>query len=108
MKRIIFSLVVALAASVSSLFAQVREIPFGNMEKWLVREVDESLIIGGKTRYLYEVAPGDTLKENTPFVPNLKQYSFNTIHLEEPLKIDEGKNLRVAVYIEQNEITVPL
>lgn len=42
------------------------------------------------------------------FVPNLKQYSFNTIHLEEPLKIDEGKNLRVAVYIEQNEITVPL
>ena len=33
MKRIIFSLVVALAASVSSLFAQVREIPFGNMEK---------------------------------------------------------------------------
>lgn len=42
------------------------------------------------------------------FVPNLKLYSFNTIHLEEPLKIDEGKNLRVAVYIEQNEITVPL
>ncbi len=42
------------------------------------------------------------------FVPNLKQYSFNTIHLEEPLKIDEGKNLRVALYIEQNEITVPL
>lgn len=42
------------------------------------------------------------------FVPNLKQYSFNTIHLEEPIKIDEGKNLRVAVYIEQNEITVPL
>ena len=42
------------------------------------------------------------------FVPSLKQYSFNTIHLEEPLKIDEGKNLRVAVYIEQNEITVPL
>ena len=72
MKRIIFSLVVALASSVSSLFAQVREIPFGNMEKWLVRKVDESFIIGGKTRYLYEVAPGDTLKDNTPFVPNLK------------------------------------
>ena len=72
MKRIIFSLVVALASSVSSLFAQVREIPFGNMEKWLVRKVDESFIIGGKTRYLYEVAPGDTLKDNIPFVPNLK------------------------------------
>ena len=42
------------------------------------------------------------------FVPTLKQYSFNTIHLDEPLKIDESKSLRVAVYVEQNEITVPL
>ncbi len=42
------------------------------------------------------------------FVPTLKQYSFNTIHLDEPLKIDESKDLRVAVYIETNEITVPL
>ena len=42
------------------------------------------------------------------YVPNLKQYAFNTIHLDEPLKIDENKNLRVAVYVEHNEITVPL
>lgn len=42
------------------------------------------------------------------FVPNLKQYAFNTIHLNEPLKIDENKSLRVAVYVEHNEITVPL
>lgn len=42
------------------------------------------------------------------FVQNLKQYSFNTIHLDEPLKINTEKNLRVAVYVEHNEITVPL
>lgn len=42
------------------------------------------------------------------FVPTLKQYSFNTIHLDEPLPVDESKDLRVAVYIEHNEITVPL
>lgn len=42
------------------------------------------------------------------YVPSLKQYSFNTIHLDEPLKIDTEKNLRVAVYVEHNEITVPL
>ena len=42
------------------------------------------------------------------FVPTLRQYSFNTIHLDEPLKIDESKDLRVAVYIETNEITVPI
>lgn len=42
------------------------------------------------------------------YVPSLKQYSFNTIHLNEPLKIDTEKNLRVAVYVEHNEISVPL
>lgn len=52
--------------------AQIKSIPFGDMEHWMVRQVDESGIIGGKTKFLYEVASGDTLKNNTPFVPNLK------------------------------------
>ena len=52
--------------------AQIKSIPFGNMEHWMVRQVDESGIIGGKTKFLYEVASGDTLKNNTPYVPNLK------------------------------------
>ena len=39
------------------------------------------------------------------FVPTLKQYSFNTIHLEEPLQIDPSKSMRVAVYVEHNEYT---
>lgn len=51
--------------------AQIKPIPFGNMEHWMVRQVDESGIIGGKTKFLYEVASGDTLKNNTPFVPDL-------------------------------------
>lgn len=42
--------------------AQIKPIPFGNMEHWMVRQVDESAIIGGKTKFLYEVASGDTLK----------------------------------------------
>lgn len=42
------------------------------------------------------------------FVPSLKEYAFNTIHLDEPLPIDPTKSLRVAVYVEHNQITVPL
>ncbi len=42
------------------------------------------------------------------YVPTLKQYAFNTIHLDEPLKVNTEKNLRVAVYVEHNEISVPL
>lgn len=42
------------------------------------------------------------------YVPTMKQYSFNTIHLEEPLQIDPSKDMLVAVYVEHNQITAPL
>lgn len=72
MKRVLFVAAASCLMAVSEYAgAQVREIPYGNMENWMVRRVDESLVIGGKTRYLYEVAKGDTLKDNTPFVPKL-------------------------------------
>lgn len=39
----------------------IESLPFGNMDKWMVRKIKESRIIGGNTRYLYEIATGDTL-----------------------------------------------
>lgn len=42
-------------------------LPFGDMDKWLVREVKESFVIGGKTKYLYELETGDTLFNNIPY-----------------------------------------
>lgn len=42
------------------------------------------------------------------YVPNLIQYSFNTVDLNQPLLINTEKSLRVVVYVEHNEITVPL
>ena len=42
------------------------------------------------------------------YVPDLKQYSFNTVELKQPLLINTNKTLRVVAYIEHNEITVPL
>jgi hypothetical protein len=53
------------------------------------------------------VYQGSTLVRQQ-YVPQLVQYSFNTIHLDEPLTLDVTKELRVVVYIEHNEITVPL
>ena len=41
-------------------------------------------------------------------VPVMKQYSFNTIHLDEPLQIDPTKDMLVAVYVEHNQYTAPL
>jgi len=42
-------------------------LPFGNFDNWVVREINESAVIGGNTRYIYEIAKGDTLRDNTPY-----------------------------------------
>ena len=44
---------------------------YGNFDSWSVREINESAIIGGKTKYLYEFYgnPSDTLRTGkAPFV----------------------------------------
>ena len=42
------------------------------------------------------------------YVPTLKQYSFNSIKLDKPLPLTSGRTLRVVIYVQHNEITVPL
>lgn len=42
------------------------------------------------------------------YVPELQQYSFNTVALDNPIHIDSSKSMRVAIYVEHNEISVPL
>lgn len=48
---------------------QEREAPlaFGDMDQWVVREIHESGIIGGKTKHLYELGPTDTIIGNTAY-----------------------------------------
>lgn len=51
-------------------FAQeaIVPLPYGNMDSWMVREVKESFVIGGKERELYEITDKrDTLKDNIPY-----------------------------------------
>ena len=44
-------------------------VPFayGDMDNWIVREIHESGIIGGTTKWLYELGPSDTIVGNTAF-----------------------------------------
>lgn len=44
-------------------------VPFayGDMYNWIVREIHESGIIGGNTKWLYELGPSDTIVGNTAF-----------------------------------------
>ena len=44
-------------------------VPFayGDMDNWIVREIHEAGIIGGNTKWLYELGPSDTIVGNTAF-----------------------------------------
>ena len=42
-------------------------IQFGNFDSWLVRNIKESKMIGGKTKTLYEIAPAATWNNNNPY-----------------------------------------
>ena len=55
------------------------EVTFGNMDHWMVRVVDESFVIGGNTKYLYEITSGDTLRNNTPYKPTISPWATSTV-----------------------------
>ncbi|RHJ87749.1 PCMD domain-containing protein [Parabacteroides sp. AM08-6] len=70
-KRIKFIRIILLLIAVGQ-FAVVKAqkvlpIAFGDMDNWVVREIHESGIIGGNTKYLYELGPTDTIVGNTAY-----------------------------------------
>ena len=59
------SVVLADGAGVTS--ENVVPFAYGDMDNWIVREIHESGIIGGNTKWLYELGPSDTIVGNTAF-----------------------------------------
>ena len=53
----------------SSVTAQNKEklIPFGDMNHWVIRNINESAVIGGNTKTLYEIGPNQTINGNKPY-----------------------------------------
>ncbi|MDR0989412.1 MAG: PCMD domain-containing protein [Prevotellaceae bacterium] len=45
----------------------VELLPYGNIDQWVVRIIKESAIIGGKVKYVYAVAPTDTVRGNEAY-----------------------------------------
>lgn len=43
-------------------------ISYGNMDRWTIRKIHESGIIGGNTKTLYEIGPNRTIDGNKPYV----------------------------------------
>jgi len=80
-KNLILTLAVSTTPFMS--FAQkdrVELLPYGNMDSWMVREVKESFVIGGKMQYLYEIAPKkDTLKGNVAYVNTQSPWATSSV-----------------------------
>lgn len=63
----VLTLLLGTVSTASVAQRRIEPVAYGNMDQWLVRQVDESLIIGGKTKLLYEVAPTDTIVSNDAY-----------------------------------------
>lgn len=66
-KQILIMLVSLVSLSASAQNETTTPIAYGDMNQWMVRKIVESKVIGGNTKYLYEIATGDTLLNNTPY-----------------------------------------
>lgn len=66
----LLSAVVFLGGLSGVLRAQERHVElfsYADMDRWMVRQIKESFVIGGNVKHLYEITQGDTLKRNTPY-----------------------------------------
>lgn len=67
----IINLLLAMAAMLTSVAADAEEkvvpIKYGDMNHWVVRNITESAVIGGKTKTLYEIGPDRTLTGNNAY-----------------------------------------
>ena len=59
--------VLFLLACLTAAAQRYERVPFGDFERWTVRYVTESQVIGGQEKALYVIAPTDTIRSNEPF-----------------------------------------
>ncbi|MDR0229685.1 MAG: PCMD domain-containing protein [Flavobacteriaceae bacterium] len=66
--KLLLCLLMLASIGVNAQTDRTEKLAYGNMDKWMVREIKESFVIGGNMRYLYEITDQkDTLKDNTPY-----------------------------------------
>lgn len=51
---------------------KIEMLNHGNMDEWLVREIEESFVIGGNLKILHEIGPHQVIKGDIPYKSNPK------------------------------------
>ncbi|MDE5773326.1 MAG: PCMD domain-containing protein [Muribaculaceae bacterium] len=65
LKHILLS--AAVSATLCAHGLRLEPIKYGNMENWVTRDVNESKVIGGKTKTIYEIGPTGKAPANTAY-----------------------------------------
>ncbi|WP_297906608.1 PCMD domain-containing protein [uncultured Parabacteroides sp.] len=71
-------------------------IRYGDLDRWVVRKVTESAIIGKDTKTLYGIGPADTIVGNEPFDPKDSPWATSNVYA----KISGVTKASVSVYPE--------
>lgn len=64
-KKTVFVAVLLAFVVQTPLFSQtLKRVSYGDFEQWIVRDIEESFLLGGNTRRIYDIGKTDTIKGN--------------------------------------------
>ncbi len=66
-------------------------IKFGDFERWAVRYITDSKLLGGATKTVYEIAPVDTIRGNIPFSTKASPWETSNVYAN-PMGIAKASN----------------
>lgn len=91
--RKIAFIILSIIAGLSTADAQ-QQLKYSNFDQWVVREIPESGIIGGKTKTLYEIGPNDTIKGAKAYSSTSSPWATSNVYAR-VVGVNKGS---VAVY----------
>lgn len=68
MKRTASFFIAIAAITLEASALRVEPIKYGDMNSWITRNIEESSVIGGNTKTLYEIGPTQTITGNRPYI----------------------------------------
>ena len=63
-KKIVSVALLAFVVQTPVISQTLKRVSYGDFEQWIVRDIDESFLLGGNTRRIYDIGKTDTIKGN--------------------------------------------
>ncbi|MBR4803262.1 MAG: PCMD domain-containing protein [Bacteroidales bacterium] len=63
-RQIVVAAVLVLASANAAFSQKLKRVSYGDFEQWIVRDIDESIFLGGNVRRIYDIGKKDTIKGN--------------------------------------------